>query len=654
MEHLVYYDIAAAFVLLTALVAYHLRKYSDNFQSRVYRVMLYALLVVSTSDFLLFWEGITFGKTGTTVLLYICILGQVVAAAAYLLYILCLTGRVERFIRKEKGWLFVPAWIVIALLVVQLFIPYLFKVGTDGSYQRQNGIMLFYLCMIYFYLMGEVFLVRFRKRLSFELLFSTTVFAVVSVFTLVLHIAFPGFRFQFFGMAMCVLLYLISSERPQEYTVPELEIMNRRAFLKESEERLLGSERFPMLVIKVHNLKVMRQTLGNDSVNEFLKEMAAFFRKLIDNSRIYQFSQSVYVLALDRKKKDIDSSLLIRQILNRFEQPWHSGSVETKFRIHISSIVCPRDTNNLNGLIDYIQYMRSISSENGNVVLKTAEMDIDRPKRELRIRKLLNDAVDHKGFEVFYQPIYSVTENRIVSAEALVRLKDQSMGYISPEEFIPIAEKSGMIMQIGEFVFETVCRFIQEKQLTDYGLQYIEINLSVVQCMQENLAERLTEIMKKYHVAPAQINLEITETAAAHSDMLENNIKILHKQGIEFSLDDYGSGYSNTDYLFRFPFRIVKIDKTILWEAFKNEKAMIALRNTIRMIKELGLEIVVEGVENQEYVDYLTEQHCDYLQGYFYSKPIPDRDFLELLRRENAQYYAERFSKNELSDIITT
>lgn len=545
MEHLVYYDIAAAFVLLTALVAYHLRKYSDNFQSRVYRVMLYALLVVSTSDFLLFWKEITFGKTGTTVLLYICILGQVVAAAAYLLYILCLTGRVERFIRKEKGWLFVPAWIVIALLVVQLFIPYLFKVGTDGSYQRQNGIMLFYLCMIYFYLMGEVFLVRFRKRLSFEVLFSTTVFAVVSVFTLVLHIAFPGFRFQFFGMAMCVLLYLISSERPQEYTVPELEIMNRRAFLKESEERLLGSERFPMLVIKVHNLKVMRQTLGNDSVNEFLREMVAFFRKLIDNSRIYQFSQSVYVLALDRKKKDIDSSLLIR-------------------------------------------------------------------------------------------------------------LKDQSMGYISPEEFIPIAEKSGMIMQIGEFVFETVCRFIQEKQLTDYGLQYIEINLSVVQCMQENLAERLTEIMKKYHVAPAQINLEITETAAAHSDMLENNIKILHKQGIEFSLDDYGSGYSNTDYLFRFPFRIVKIDKTILWEAFKNEKAMIALRNTIRMIKELGLEIVVEGVENQEYVDYLTEQHCDYLQGYFYSKPIPDRDFLELLRRENAQYYAERFSKNELSDIITT
>ena len=645
MEHLVYYDIAAAFVLLTALAAYHLRKYSDNFQSRVYRVMLYALLVVSTSDFLLFWNEVPLDKMWTTILLYICIIGQVVVAVAYLLYILCLTGRVERFIRKEKGWLFVPAWIVIALLVMQLFIPYLFKVGVNGSYQRQNGIIVFYACMIYFYLMGEVFLVRFRKRLSFEILLSATVFALVSIFTLALHITFPGFRLQFFGMAMCVLLYLISSERPQEYTVPELEIMNRRAFLKEAEERLLGSERFPMLVIKVHNLKVMRQTLGNDSVNEFQKEMAAFFRELIDNSRIYQFSQSVYVLALDRKKKDIDSSVLIRQILDRFEQPWHSGSVETKFRIHISSIVCPRDAKDLNGLIDYIQYMRSISSENGNVVLKPAEMDIDRPKRELRIRKLLNDAVDHKGFEVFYQPIYSVAENRIASAEALVRLKDQSMGYISPEEFIPIAEKSGMIMQIGEFVFETVCRFIQEKQLTDYGLQYIEINLSVVQCMQENLAERLTEIMKKYHVAPTQINLAITETAAAHSDMLENNIKILHKQGIEFSLDDYGSGYSNTDYLFRFPFRIVKNDKTILWEAFKN---------TIRMIKELGLEIVVEGVETQEYVDYLTEQHCDYLQGYFYSKPIPDRDFLELLHRENAQYYAERFSKNELSDIITT
>ena len=172
MEHLVYYDIAAAFVLLTALAAYHLRKYSDNFQSRVYRVMLYALLVVSTSDFLLFWNEVPLDKMWTTILLYICIIGQVVVAVAYLLYILCLTGRVERFIRKEKGWLFVPAWIVIALLVMQLFIPYLFKVGVNGSYQRQNGIIVFYACMIYFYLMGEVFLVRFRKRLSFEILLS--------------------------------------------------------------------------------------------------------------------------------------------------------------------------------------------------------------------------------------------------------------------------------------------------------------------------------------------------------------------------------------------------------------------------------------------------------------------------------------------------
>ena len=379
-------------------------------------------------------------------------------------------------------------------------------------------------------------------------------------------------------------------------------------------------------------------------------EVVSFINKLPDNY-VFRSSANEYLLVFENTDC---AEKTIGILERRFDKPWGGDNMTMLFGeiYYLRSTELVRRPSDILGLFQYAKRNRAEFTGRG-VMLINNEV-IEHIYDENSVENEIIEALRDNRVEVFYQPIYNTKTHKFTSAEALVRIRSREGNIIPPGRFIAVAEKRGLILRLGERVFEMVCRFIVQHDIHAMGLEYIECNLSVVQCMQENLAERLTEIMKKYHVAPAQINLEITETAAAHSDMLENNIKILHKQGIEFSLDDYGSGYSNTDYLFRFPFRIVKIDKTILWEAFKNEKAMIALRNTIRMIKELGLEIVVEGVENQEYVDYLTEQHCDYLQGYFYSKPIPDRDFLELLRRENAQYYAERFSKNELSDIITT
>ena len=246
---------------------------------------------------------------------------------------------------------------------------------------------------------------------------------------------------------------------------------------------------------------------------------------------------------------------------------------------------------------------------------------------------------------VYYQPIYSCEKQRITGAEALVRMKDEKGNFISPEDFIPIAEKNGCIYRIGEFVFDSVCRTMKKIEPEYYGIEKIDVNLSVMQCMQRNMAESLLSIAQSYKVDLKHINFEITETASAdYPEVLKQNMLKFDEAGIELSLDDYGSGYANMNYMISLPFKMIKIDKGIVWAAFSSAKVMMALRATITMIKSLGMTVLAEGVETEEQKIWLEENGCDFLQGYYFSRPIPQDEYVELLETqitENPEKYAD-------------
>ena len=213
---------------------------------------------------------------------------------------------------------------------------------------------------------------------------------------------------------------------------------------------------------------------------------------------------------------------------------------------------------------------------------------------------------------------------------------DKELGFVSPDEFIPLAEANGLITEIGELSFRSVCRFLKSGKPQQYGLKYIEVNLSVLQCAQEKLGSQLIGIMEEFGIAPEQINFEITETAGlANYDMLLRNMNRLISWGVTFSMDDYGTGFSTANYLISLPMEIVKIDKSILWPAMESEEAFIILRHTVEMLRSLNKKIVVEGVETAEMVKLLSDIGCDYLQGYYYSKPVPPDDFVMFLAKHS-------------------
>jgi EAL domain-containing protein (putative c-di-GMP-specific phosphodiesterase class I) len=254
---------------------------------------------------------------------------------------------------------------------------------------------------------------------------------------------------------------------------------------------------------------------------------------------------------------------------------------------------------------------------------------------ETHIREILDRALRDGYFQMYYQPIYDVNAGCFHSAEALARIIDPEYGFISPAIFIPAAEAEGFIIQIGDAVLEHVFRFVSEHDLEALGLSCIEINLSVAQCMESSLPEKIRRLQKKYGVNPRLINLEITETTFENiSEITMNNVNELVRMGYTFALDDYGTGYSSIQRVNRIPLKLIKIDKSML-EEVHTENGRRILEYTIRMMQSIGKQLVVEGTETSEEVEILQSMNSDYIQGFYFSRPLPADQFVAFIGAHN-------------------
>jgi len=301
------------------------------------------------------------------------------------------------------------------------------------------------------------------------------------------------------------------------------------------------------------------------------------------------------------------------------------------------------DSSMLKGVEELFQMLRHFrvekreNPEENSIVLDGKKIRLYKEREETEA--MIRTAMLEDRIEVFYQPIYSTKEGRFVSAEALVRIRERDGGMIPPGRFIPIAEKNGLISQIGEIVFEKTCAFIKENNLgADYGIEYVESNLSVRQCEEPKLAETYIRIMEKYDLEPSCINLEITESTSIQTkNNLLKNMEELIRYGVSFSLDDFGSGASNLNYIIDMPVSIVKFDRDMSQAYFANQKAKFVMEASMHMIHDMKLKIVSEGVETKEQMEAISALGIEYIQGYYFSKPLAGEEFLKFVKHANGQ-----------------
>ena len=264
-----------------------------------------------------------------------------------------------------------------------------------------------------------------------------------------------------------------------------------------------------------------------------------------------------------------------------------------------------------------------------------AEM-VERIRRYLQTRELINDALAENRVEVFFQPIFNVKRKCFTAAEALVRIRRHDGTLVPPGSFIPFAEETGLIVPLGIEIFRQVCSFLSENKAKFQVLEYIEVNLSVAQFDNENPARFVEQVLDEYKIEPDWINLEITETASSSArKIVLQNMNRLMKKGVTFSLDDFGTGFSNLDYLVNMPVEIAKFDFSFTQLYFESFKARCVVESVAGLLHRMGLSIVAEGVETKEQLQAMTEMGVDYIQGFYFSRPLQAKDFLSFLEANN-------------------
>lgn len=431
-----------------------------------------------------------------------------------------------------------------------------------------------------------------------------------------------------FTCAVGVLIIFIRMENPELSIDKKTGFFTKEVFIKYSKQKIGFKEPFSIIVLNcINNVK---NKVSNNNLSYITYEISEFIN---GNDKLMAFiSDEDYIyLVIDRTDK---ADEILESINKRFSKGWGE---DVDVHIPLNGIYI-NNTEVFETVEDlmYVIEFNMINKKSG--LVHADEAYIEEVFKDKRMEKTLIDAIRYNRVEVFYQPIFSTKDNKFVSAEALVRIRDEAGKLIFPGDFIEIAERTGLILGLGSRVFQNVCRFIKEQDICKYGIEYIEVNLSMIQCGYKYLADHFIEIMEEYKVSPNLINLEITETATSDErSILLGNMNKLMDYGVSFSLDDFGTGQSNLNYIVEMPVQIVKFDKSMIDSYFANGKAKYVMNAAMNMIHGMKLPIVAEGIETSEQLETMRQLKIEYIQGYYFSKPVAEKDFIDFILK-NQQY----------------
>lgn len=433
-----------------------------------------------------------------------------------------------------------------------------------------------------------------------------------------------------FAAAMGIMVVYLQFENPELNLDRETGLFNQGAFIYYMQllyERKLS---LPVMSVRIYRSNDGKQP---EAVQEHIIRQIS--RILLPIRNLYVFRVNEAELLILFRKRD-GAEVAAKDIYQRLQSEFrlYGEDILKPYYIYVDDLGI---VSNGSELLELIHFVRV---KNGEAALgKYLEVDPQTAERLFHIKNMerqINSAIEHDRIVVYYQPIYSVKEQRFTSAEALVRMIDEEGKLVMPGEFIRIAEENGMIRKLGMRVFEKVCRFFIEQKLDQYGIEYIEVNLSTVQAADENLAQEYIRIMDTYRIGPKHINLEITESASVSArNILLDNMNVLMERGVRFSLDDFGTGQSNLNYIVEMPVHIVKFDRDMTNAYFENGKAKYVMDAAMHMIHGMDLGIVAEGVETKSQLETMESLGIQYIQGYYFSKPLSEQHFLEFIKEKN-------------------
>ncbi len=643
-----HYNICAALVYTLALAAILMRARHKGFGISVFLALTVSSLAATLMDISavqIFNRPPIYGsvRTWAELATYAYFLLRNVGGLLYLIFILSWTRLWGSMPLWMKRVLWIPYGVCLLMLASNPWTKLLFVI-TEYGYARGNGILWLHLLTILYSLISLSVLLRSRNMVRVDKWLPLISIYVFNFSAVVIQYFFPMYLVEMFATSISILLITLVAIRPEETMDLEVGMPNYQGYKEELRKLLIISRSCKILMIQLRNAEKVKAFFGEERYNQSLRRICHDLELLFQKAQVghelfFERPSMLYVVITEFSNEDVRMEShfypAIRGILRKVED------MGVKFQPKLCLLDVPGDLSEYQEILNFshifprIMDPKQAYTDAKHLVLR------QNFQIENHIEEILQRAIKGNNFEMYYQPIYGTKEKRFVSAEALIRLKDERFGFVPPGVFIPAAEQRGLMNIIGDFVLESVYRFVSEQDFAALGLKYVELNLSVEQCLSKSLPLKLERLRKKYNIDISKINFEITETTYDNvAEAMESNLRELSQMGYCFSMDDYGTGYSNIQRIFKLPLKIVKIDKSLV-DSMDSPGGVTVMKSTIGMMKELNLDLVVEGVETAEVMRQLEQKGCDFIQGYYFSKPLPEKEFIEFLQNNLKKSQAE-------------
>lgn len=618
------YHIAALLLLAIISICYNLNKKTPLLHNKCY--LVFVTSVTLSSAFAIFTDGIS-DLIGINVVKYtfetVYHMFHAMCAPTALLYILSLRREFGDFSKAERAFLIIPFAFVETLILTNPLTDYVFTV-ENMVYSREKGMFFLYAVAAYYFVYAVVYLIINRRNYQTSVIIAfCTLIAVMSAAVLI-QMAFPLQRVENFAMALSALTILLVIQNPVSIIDTEYGIFNKNSLVSMLKYDFERKKKFYMMTIVIENFEHYSKSLGNEFITNAVKQITKVFFE-IGAQKIYSVNPGVLCVEFPSFS---EINRKVSKLCEIFDRPWYCGTNSAMLPIRMCVVECPKDVNDTTTLINIISWFEN--NKESEKILYFSEVDNKSLVRASVIKSAVKKVVETGEFGISYRPVYSFDDDALSYVESELYITDEVIGKISDAEFSAVAEKSGDMAKIGEAAFEKICRFINAGVLEDNNLSHIEVPFSVVQCVQNNMAEKYLSVLEKYDIEPSKICFKISEivTDELH-EIIEDYLNDLHEKGFLFCFDNFGAGKSEISSIYNLPFSYVKISDSIISAALSNGKAAIMLESTLSLMMELGIKTIAGGVDGENSFRMLSNMNCQYaegefISGSFYKKSLSD------------------------------
>ena len=505
-----------------------------------------------------------------------------------------------------------------------------FSMDAEG-YHRGPRYSVLYVCF-FCYLAAALFLiVRHKRELPRPVAGSLLGAVLILVVGNFVRMMFPELLVMNTFFLMTILVLYLSFENPDLFLSDRGSAFNMRAFgICLTEWSKTDSHR--LLAFILRDYSVTRGIYGGLQMDKCITLISRYLTENYPECVVFYLRNGSFAVV---GSKSMDLRGMSTEIAGRFRKPWVCEGTEMMLKPAFVEAELEKQDRGGQEVISKLLLALESAEQSEYGEDQAQPISIRAIDQYLNEKHALEKALEGEaeGLEVYLQPLVDSGSGRLVAAEALSRVRGEDGRMISPAAFIPIAEKDGSIIALGEQVLRKTCRFLRDNDLDSMGLRWINVNLSPYQCMNPQLAARFKAILDEYGVAPELIHLELTEQSIADYALLKNQLLALQEIGFQFALDDYGSGFSNLTRVKQFPFKNIKIDMEVVWNYFRDRDML--LPTMVQVFKQMHFSITAEGIESKEMAEAMAGIGCDYLQGFCFSPPVSMPDFLKLYAGKN-------------------